>query len=191
MAAAFARLPGVGTRSAARMAQKVARNAAGLGSELIAALQDVKTQVRACSLCGALTTRDRDPCRICSDPGREKQLLCVVEDSGDIALIEQAGAFRGRYHALLGKLSAMRGEGPENPRMVRLIKRVRDEGVREVILALNTDVESDATAAYLGELLRPLGVKISRPAQGLPAGSGIAYADPLTLSRAFHARQDV
>ncbi|MBU1695396.1 MAG: recombination mediator RecR [Verrucomicrobia bacterium] len=186
--AALGKLPGVGKRSAERMTMALVREGTGLLRSLIVALQDVEAQVRLCSLCGGLTLKDQDPCALCRDPRREAQLLCVVEGPSDILLIERAGAFRGRYHALLGRISPMQGEGIPDRRVEALVRRIEKEGVREVILALDTDVESDATASYLAEVLGRQSVKVTRLALGIPAGSAIAYSDPVTLARALQGR---
>ena len=187
---ALARLPGLGRRSAERMALKLARDRGRpLLREVVAALQALDAEVRVCSRCGALTAADADPCRLCTDPRRDAKRLCVVEEPTDIVQIEKSAGFNGRYHALMGRLSPQRGESPRTLRVEALLKRVVAEGVEEVILALNTDVESDATAAWLHEKLAPLGVRVSRLAFGLPAGSGIAYSDPLTLARALEGRR--
>lgn len=191
LTALLARLPGVGRRSAERMALKLARDSGGLVRDLIGALQDVEARVRTCSLCGGLTLRADDPCTLCKDPRRDGKLICVVEDPGDILLLERAGEFRGRYHALMGRVSPMRGEGVENPRIDALVKRIEREGIEEVILALGSDVESDATAAFLAHQLAPKKVRVSRLAFGIPAGSEIAYSDPVTLSRAIQGRRPV
>lgn len=187
----FAKLPGVGRRSAARMAQRVARHSGQLAADLIGALQDVRDRITTCRRCGMLTLKEQNPCTLCMDPRRDDHLLCVVEDPADIELIEQAGAFRGRYHSLLGKLSPMKGEGLDNPRITQLLDRVKKEDIKEVIMALNADVESDATASYLHDQLHGHGVRVTRLAYGIPAGSGIAYADPVTLSRALQGRQEM
>jgi len=187
---ALARLPGIGRRTAERIALRLARERnRATARELAEALRGLDETIRLCSRCGAVTTSAEDPCRICRDPRRDTRLLCVVEDPADIEPIEKSGAFRGRYHALLGKLSPMRGESAGNPRFDDLRRRIAEEGITEVILALNTDIESDATAAFLLELLAPLGVRVTRLAVGLPAGSGIAYSDPVTLSAALRGRQ--
>jgi recombination protein RecR len=191
LAAVFSKLPGVGKRSGLRMALRVARDPGGLVPDLVAALREVQEQVGACSRCGYLTVRDQDPCALCEDPGRDDTLLCVVEDPQDIILIEESGSFRGRYHALLGKLSPRKGEGLAKPRLEALFRRVGEGKVREVILALNTDVESDATAAYIHERLTESGVRVTRLAFGIPAGSAIAYSDSVTLARALQGRQVV
>ena len=185
------RLPGVGRRSAERMALKLARDSRGLVRDLIGALQDVDTKVCTCSLCGGITLKEEDPCSLCRDPKRDSHVICVVEDPGDILLMERTAGFRGRYHALMGKISPMKGEGLQDLRVESLLKRIDREGVEEVILALNSDVESDATSAFLQHALSTRKVKVSRLAFGIPAGSAIAYSDSVTLSRALQNRQPV
>jgi len=191
LSAQLARLPGVGRRTAERMAIRLAREPDGLLRDLCRALEETAEHVRMCSLCGGLTSRDRDPCALCTDPRRDAGLLGVVEEAGDIALIEKTGVFRGRYHALGGKLSPAGNTGPSDLRLDRLLQRIREEPIKEVLLALNTDVESEATCAYLREQLRPSGVRVTRLAMGLPAGSGLQYADPITLARALQGRQEI
>jgi len=189
LTAVLARLPGIGRRSAARMAMRLIEDRDGLLRALSAALDEAAREVRLCGRCGAVTQAGRDPCRLCSDPARDDRIVCVVETPSDIAGIEATGAFRGRYHALMGKLSPMKGDGPEQLRIGTLLKRIKGGGIDEVVLALNTDVESEATAVYLEESLAPLGVRVTRLAQGLPVGSGIAYSDPVTLARAMQGRR--
>ena len=189
--AALARLPGVGRKSAERMAMHLARDPGGLARALLTALDDVRGAVRMCSRCGYVTTTTADPCALCTDGSRDDTRLCVVEDPGDITALERSGGYRGRYHSLMGKLSPMRGEGPGTMRVAELLARVRGEGVQEVILALNTDVDSDATAGYLMERLAESGVTVTRLAFGLPVGSGIGYSDPVTLARALEGRRGV
>lgn len=191
LAGLLGRLPGVGRRSAERMAQKLARDTRGLVRELIGALQDVEANVCACSLCGGVTLRTQDPCLLCQDPKRDSLVLCVVEGPGDISLIEQTAQFRGRYHALMGKISPLQGEGLQELRVNSLLRRIDQDGVKEVILALNSDVESDATAMFLQHTLSTRKVKVSRLAFGIPAGSEIAYSDSVTLSRALQNRRPV
>jgi len=183
------RLPGVGRRSAERMAWALARDAGGLARELSAVLSDTAQRITTCSRCGNLTARTEDPCRLCTDPRRDNHVVCVVEDPGDLVWIERSGAFRGRYHALMGRLSPMRGEGVAQTRMDALLARLKPEGIREVILALNTDTESEATARFLHEALTAQGVTVTRLARGLPTGSGVGYADGATLARALENRQ--
>lgn len=185
----LARLPGVGRRSAERMAFRLALDTKGLRRELIGALGEVDEQVCCCSICGNLTLQSRDPCGICVDGRRDRQLLCVVEDPSGIQQIEAAGAYQGVYHCVMGKLSPMQGQDLPPESVNRLLKRVHEDEVREVILAFDSDVESDATTSYLHERLDAEGIKVTRLAFGIPAGSGIGYSDPVTLARALHGRQ--
>ena len=181
----LAKLPGFGRRSASRAALALVREPARLLQPLVTALRAAEANVRCCSRCGAFTTVDADPCAFCADPTRETQLLCVVEEPADIVSIESSGAFRGRYHALGGKLSLTRHSGPEKLRLAELQDRVVREGIAEVLLAVSTDMDGDATAGYITEILKGTGAKVTRLAFGLPADSGIAYSDPLTLKRAI------
>ena len=183
------RLPGVGRRSAERMALKLARDPKGLLADLAAALKEVGEKNCCCSRCGVITTVDKNPCRLCTDPRRDDAMLCVVEDAEDILPIERSMGFKGRYHSLMGKISPMRGQGPDDLRIDALLKRVDEGRFTEIILALNTDVESDATASYISDLLKSRKVKVTRLAFGLPAGSGIMYSDAVTLARAIKGRQ--
>jgi recombination protein RecR len=184
------RLPGFGRRSAERAALRLARDG-GLAEDLALALAQVRASVVPCSRCGNLTERTQNPCFLCLRPGRDERLLCVVEEADHIRLVEASGAFAGRYFCLNGKLSPAQTETVTAERMRRLIERIRAEGVQELLLALNSDVESDATAAWLHDTLAPIGLRISRLAFGLPAGSALQYADPLTLARAIQGRQSV
>ena len=186
----LARLPGLGRRSAARAALALVREKERLLRPLVSALGVAEATVCCCSRCGAFTTRDADPCALCTDETRDGAQLCVVEEPADILPLEASGAFRGRYHALGGKLSPARRGGPEKLRLAELQDRVVRSGVREVLLALSTDMDGDATAGYIAELLRGTGARVTRLAFGLPADSGIAYSDPLTLRRAIRGRQD-
>ena len=184
----LARLPGLGRRSAARAALALVREPARLMEPLLEALESARGRVRCCSRCGAFTTSDRDPCDMCTDATRDGRVICVVEEPADVVQIESSGAFRGRYHALGGKLAPSRRMGPDKLRFAELADRVVREGVEEVLLALSTDMEGDATAGYAAEVLKGTGVKVTRLAFGLPADSGIAYSDPLTLRRAINNR---
>lgn len=187
---ALAKLPGIGRRTAERLAVHLARNPAGLARELSAAIEAARATLCACRLCGSVTAKADNPCRLCADPRREDSILCVVEDPSDIALLERSGEYRGRYFALMGKISPMRGEGLGDLRLPALLARA--ETMREVLLALNCDVESEATAAYLRHVLSQKlpNVKISRLALGIPAGSAIAFSDPVTLGRAIRGRTE-
>ncbi len=191
LTSSLGKLPGVGRRSAERMAMRLVRERDGLLPSLLNALQSVRDSLCCCEQCGSVTAVDRNPCRLCTDETRDATVLCVVENPDDVAVIERSGAFRGRYHALMGRISPMRGEGPEDIRLRLLMERVGREGFREVILALSTDVEGDATASYVAHLLKAHPVKVTRLAFGLPAGSGVVYSDPVTLARAIEGKTEV
>lgn len=184
----LSKLPGLGRRSAQRAALALVREKERLLKPLAFALSEAASNVTCCARCGAFTTLERNPCEFCSDALREGDVLCVVEEPADILPIEASGAFRGRYHALGGKLAPARHIGPERLRLAELKDRVLKEGVSEVLLAVSTDMDGDATAGYIAELLRGTGAKVTRLAFGLPADSGIAYSDPLTLRRAIRGR---
>ena len=186
----LARLPGLGRRSAGRAALALLREPDRLLEPLVLALRTARDSVVCCPRCGAFTVAGQTPCAYCTDPLRDGTLVCVVEEPADIVAIESSGAFKGRYHVLGGKLSPARRSGPEKLRLQELKDRIVAEGFREVLLALSTDMEGDATAGYLVELLvssQSAGspVKVTRLAFGLPADSGVAYSDPLTLRRAI------
>ena len=185
----LARLPALGRRSAERIALRLVQDRSGLLKELIRALSSVRETVRECSLCGGITTRDSNPCPLCTDPRRDDSCLCVVESPSDQMIIERSGAYKGRYFVLHGRLSPREGTGLDNPRIRRLLDRVGQHGVREVILALGMDVESEATMSFLASELEKRGVRVSHLAYGIPAGSGVAYVDDLTLKRAIVWRQ--
>ena len=185
----LARLPGFGRRSASRAALALVREPGRLLQPLADALRVAAAEVRCCSSCGAFTTTGRDPCDLCSDATRDGSSVYVVEDPADIISIEASGAFRGRYHALGGKLAPARHSGPGRLRLAELQDRVVREGFTEVLLALSTDMDGDATAGYIAEMLRGTGARVTRLAFGLPTDSGVAYSDPLTLKRAINGRQ--
>ena len=186
----LAKLPGIGRRTAERLATHLARNPTGPARELEAALDEARTKLTACKLCGSVTPKEENPCRLCSDSHRDGTVLCVVEEPSDIALIERSGEYRGRYFALMGKISPMRGEGIGDLRLPVLLERAA--AAKEVLLALNCDVESEATASYLRHVVAQKlpQVKISRLALGIPAGSAIAFSDPVTLGRAIRGRTE-
>lgn len=184
----LAKLPGLGRRSAARAALALVREPTRLLEPLAAALRNASGTVCCCTRCGSFTTLDRNPCDTCTDPTRDGSILCVVEEPADIISIESSGGFHGRYHSLGGKLSPVHHMGPERLRFAELRDRVVREGVGEVLLALSTDMDGDATAGYVVELLKGTGAKVTRLAFGLPTDSGIAYSDPLTLKRAINGR---
>ncbi len=187
LSAALSKLPGIGRRSAERMALRLVLDRKQMMSELIAAMDEAQRELCCCSLCGSITSVDSDPCRLCTNLQRD-DVLCVVETPNDIMMIERSGSFHGRYHALMGKLSPMKGDGVGDLRFDVLRKRLADNKFSEVILALSTDVEGDSTAAYISDMLKNFEIKISRIASGLPSGSGIIYSDSLTLSRALDGR---
>ena len=187
---ALAHLPGLGRRSAGRAALALVREPARLLDPLVLALREARAEVACCSRCGAFTVRAEDPSAFCTDETRDGTSVCVVEEPSDLLTIESAGAFRGRYHVLGGKLSPVRHLGPEKLRLAELKDRIAREGFAEVMLALSTDMEGDATAGYVAEVLRAwpsaeAPVRVTRLAFGLPADSGVAYSDPLTLRRAI------
>lgn len=184
----LSKLPGLGRRSAERAALALLRRPEALLTPLVAALQEAHGAVCCCAVCGGFTSVDQNPCRLCVSDSRDDTVLCVVEEPADIFSIERSGGFNGRYHALMGKLSPSKQTGPSELRLRALAERVAQGKVAEVLLALSTDMEGDATAGYIGELLRPLGVRVTRLAFGLPADSGVGYSDPLTLKRAISGR---
>ena len=185
---ALAKLPGFGRRSAMRAALALVREPVRLAEPLAAALDAARGSVTCCSRCGAFTLIGEDPCRMCVDETRDSTVVCVVEEPSDIISIESSGAFRGVYYALGGKFSALKNANPAKERIANLVDRVAREGIREVLLALSTDMEGDATAGYISVMLKHSGVRITRLAFGLPADSGVAYSDPLTLKRAISNR---
>jgi len=189
LVAALSRLPGIGRRTAERMAYMLVEDQRGLKRLLANALLEADEGIVCCERCGAITMASENPCRICTGHREEAQVLCVVEASSDILKIESSGGFKGRYHALMGRLSPIQGVGAADLRVESLLERLQPEGITEVLLALGTDVESEATAHYLAELLEPRGIRLSRMASGLPSGSAIEYTDAATLAKAIEGRQ--
>ncbi len=183
----LSRLPGIGAKTATRLAHHILRSDREEAAHLAEALLEVKDRLFHCSTCNAITAVD--PCRLCSDPGRDQRRLCVVEEPFNIDPIERTGEFKGQYHVLLGALSPQRGVGPNDLRIDGLLGRL--EGVEEVILATNPNVEGEATALYLARLLRARGLRTTRLAFGLPVGSDLEYIDEVTLARSLIGRQDV
>jgi recombination protein RecR len=188
---ALSRLPGLGRRSAERAALALLRKPELILDPLLEALQEARETVCCCPTCGGFTSKEVVPCRLCSDSMRDATLLCVVEEPADIVQIEKTGGYTGNYHALMGKLSPSRQTGVSELRLQALITRVAQGPVKEVILALSTDMEGDITSGYISEMLKPYPVRVTRLAFGLPADSGIGYSDPLTLKRALKGRQDI
>ncbi|WP_353655774.1 recombination mediator RecR [Thermomicrobium sp. CFH 73360] len=183
----LAKLPGIGPKTASRLAYHLLRSPREEALALAQAIVEVKERVQLCSRCFNLS--DVDPCPICSDPTRDQQTICVVEDPLDVLALERTGAYDGVYHVLHGVISPVDGIGPERLRIRELVQRVRDERPNEVILALNPNIEGDATAMYLARQLIPLGVTVTRPASGLPVGGDLEYADEVTLGRALAGRR--
>lgn len=188
---AFNRLPGIGPKSAQRLAYYVLRAPEAEARDLAEALIEVKERVVLCSRCQDIT--DQDPCRICLDTGRDGTVICVVEEPLDLRAIERTGGFHGRFHVLHGVISPADGIGPDNLKIAELLARLRgpDAEVTEVIVATNPNLEGEATAMYLSRLLGPLGLRVSRLARGLPSGADLEYADDVTLGRALEFRQTV
>ena len=181
------RLPGIGPRSAQRLALHIIKSDEHDVTRLAQALVDAKQRVKFCSVCFNLT--DSELCNICSDTKRNSSIVCVVEDSRDVVAIERTGEFRGRYHVLLGLLDPLQGVNPEHLKVRELLTRIKPEEISEVVVCTSNNTEGDITAMYLARLLSPVGVEVSRLASGLPVGGDIEFADELTLGRAFGNRQ--
>jgi recombination protein RecR len=186
---ALQRLPGIGPKTAQRLTFFLLKRPADEVRELSAALVAVKERIVYCRTCFNVT--DEDPCRICADVRRDDHVLCVVEEPNDLLAMERTGEFHGRYHVLLGALSPLDGIGPDDIKVRELLARLDAGGVNEVILATNPNVEGEATALYLAKLLRPLGVRVTRIARGLPVGGDLEYADQVTLSKALEGRREI
>jgi recombination protein RecR len=184
----LAKLPGVGEKTAQRLAFHILESPPQYARDLAEALSSLESEVRLCSTCCNLTAHD--PCAICSDPQRDAKLLCVVESVPDLLAVERTREFRGRYHVLHGALSPLDGVGPDQLKLKELLTRLHGE-VQEVIVATNPTVEGEATALYLTRLIKPLGVRVTRIAQGVPMGGDLEYADPVTLARALSGRREV
>lgn len=181
--------PGVGARTAQRLAFHVLRAPREDAEQLADALRDVKSQVRHCSVCANIT--EQDPCYYCTSPERDGHVLCVVEEPVNVVAIEKTRDFKGRYHVLMGTLSPLRGIGPDALRIKPLLGRLASGEVTEVILATNPTVEGEATALYLSKLLKPLGVRVTRIGMGVPVGSDLEYADEVTMTRALEGRREM
>ena len=186
---ALQRLPGIGPKTAQRLTFFMLKRPIDEVRELADSLLAVKERIVYCSTCFNVT--EQDPCRICSDPARDPGLLCVVEEPNDLLAMERTGEFKGHYHVLLGALSPLEGIGPDDLKVRELLARLDGGGASEVILATNPNVEGEATALYLAKLMRPLGVRITRIARGLPVGGDLEYADQVTLSKALEGRREI
>ena len=186
---ALSKLPGVGPRSAERIALHLVQTDSAVVKQLAETIVAAREKIKFCEICGALT--EKSPCSICEDSRRDSSLVCIVERAVDILSIEKSNSFRGKFHVLGGKISPLDGVEPEDLRIADLEKRLAKEPIKEIVIALGTDVEGDATSNYLAKRLARNGLKISRIGFGLPAGSGLEFADELTLSRALEGRREM
>jgi len=190
----FKRLPGVGQKSAQRMAFHILRMSDTDVERFVAAMQEVKLRITQCSVCNNLT--DVDPCRYCSSPSRDRSMICVIEEPFNLVAVEKTRSYKGLYHVLHGSLSPIRGLGPDDIHLANLLPRLKPENndgieVREVILATNPNTEGEATANYISRLLKPLGVRVTRIAMGMPVGSDLEYVDEVTMDKALSNRHEI
>ena len=185
----FKRLPGIGAKSAQRLAFHVLKTPREDAERLCDAIREVKDRVTYCTVCNNFT--DIEPCVYCADPARDHRLVCVVEEPQNVNVIEKTGGFRGVYHVLLGALSPLQGIGPDDLKVKGLLTRIESDNIEEIILATNPTVEGEATAIYLARLLKPLGVRVTRIATGIPVGSDLEYADELTMGKAMEGRREL
>jgi recombination protein RecR len=183
------RLPGIGAKSAARLAFHILKTPREEVERLVAAMREVKDRVTYCTICSNIT--DVDPCFYCTDSARDPRIICVVEEPENVSAVEKTRDFKGLYHVLMGALSPLHGMGPDDLKIKELLARVASGTVQEVILATNPNVEGEATAIYLAKLLKPLGVRVTRIAMGVPVGSDLEYADEVTMQRAMEGRREV
>ena len=183
------KLPGIGPKTAQRLAFEIISWSPGEVKQLAEAIVEAKTLLRYCSVCFNLT--EQDPCQICSNPNRERSSICVVEQPKDVIAMEKTREFRGLYHVLHGVISPMDGIGPNDIRIRELLSRLKDSGVAEVIVATDPDVEGDATAMYIARILKPMGLKVTRMASGLPVGGDLEYVDEVTLAKALQGRHEL
>jgi len=183
------RLPGIGAKSAQRLAFHVLKTPREEIDRLADAMREVKDRVTYCSTCSNIT--DTDPCFFCTSPARDQRVICVVEEPENVTAVEKTRDFRGLYHVLMGALSPLHGVGPDDLKIKELLQRAARDGVEEVILATNPNVEGEATAIYLAKLLKPLGVRVTRIAMGVPVGSDLEYADEFTMHKAMEGRREV
>lgn len=185
----FARLPGIGPKTASRLTFYLLRAADDQASDLASALDALKSSTQLCSTCFNIT--EDNPCPICSDEGRDAQLLCIVEEPLDVVAVERSRAFNGRFHVLHGAISPVEGVGPDDLKIAELVQRLESMPVAEVIIATNATLEGDSTALYLQRRLAPFGLKLTRLARGLPVGGDLEYTDEITLGRALEGRQEM
>jgi len=183
------RMPGIGQKSAQRIAFHIVRSSREDAERLAAAVLDVKDKLHLCSQCNNFT--DVDPCEYCTNPGRTSEVICVVETPSNVVVVEKTREFHGRYHVLHGALSPLQGIGPEQLRLRNLMERVKAGGVKELIVATNPNSEGEATATYLSKLFKPLGIKVTRIAMGIPVGSELEFADEVTMLKALEGRREL
>jgi recombination protein RecR len=183
------KLPGIGAKGAQRLAFHILKNPRDEAERLCDAIREVKERVTYCSTCNNIT--DQDPCVFCTNASRDQRVICVVEEPQNVSVVEKTREFRGLYHVLMGVLSPLHGVGPDDLKIKGLLSRVAAGGVEEIILATNPTVEGEATALYLARLLKPLGVRVTRIAMGIPVGSDLEYADEVTMTRAMEGRREV
>ncbi len=185
----LSKLPGIGSKTAQRLAFHIINMPREQVDSLASAIGEIKDKIKYCSICGNIT--DQEPCGICRNPNRDSSVICVVENARDIIAMERTREFNGLYHVLNGAISPMDGIGPDDIRIKELLDRVRDNQVEEVIMATNSDIEGEATAIYISKLLKPLGIKTTRIAHGIPVGGDLEYADEVTLSKALEGRREM
>ena len=188
---ALERLPGIGPKTASRLAFYLLRSPDELSQDLAGALQNLKSSIGQCPVCFNFTLSGRSLCEVCADPQRDPALICVVEEALDVLAMERTAGYHGRYHVLHGALSPIEGIGPDDLKIRQLIERVKAGGIKEIIIATNPSMEGDATALYLNQQLQPFGVKVTRLARGLPMGGDLEYADQSTILRALSGRQEM
>jgi recombination protein RecR len=187
--AALQRLPGIGAKSAQRLAHHILKTPREEIDAMVDAIRAVKDRITYCTICGNIT--DVDPCRFCTSDDRDVRIICVVEQPENVAAVERTRGFRGRYHVLMGTIAPLQGVGPDDLKIKGLLARVAGSPVEEVILATNPTVEGEATALYLARLLKPLGVRVTRIAMGVPVGSDLDYTDEFTISKAMEGRREM
>jgi recombination protein RecR len=189
LVAELSKFPGIGKKTATRLAFYLLRCEESEAHSLADAIRELKAKIRFCSVCHHIT--EADPCGLCTDLGRDDRIICVVEEPQDLISIERSRSFRGRYHVLHGALSPLDGVGPDQLHIADLLERLRDGKIEEVIVATNFTVDGEATALYLGRLIQPLGIRVTRPAHGIPMGSDLEYVDEATVGRAVQGRRDL
>lgn len=185
----LSKLPGIGEKTAQRLAFHILKSPNQKAEKLAEAILEVKKSITYCSVCCNIA--EEDPCKVCSDPGRDHSLICVVEEPNDVFAIEKTKGYNGVYHVLLGALSPLDGIGPEDLKIKELLSRLEENRVKEIIIATNLSMEGEATSMYLAKLIKPLGIKVTRIAHGLPVGGDLVYADEVTLGKSIEGRRDM